>query len=130
MKLIWQDLAMLDIQKTLMTTYSLKVSSINIPFNYKSLLVKHKLHISWFGRTTNILLSYHKCLYKRNFPCKYCPCVLCCICPPVLHCDHEPPDWSGSQWHQSSNGDCQAGVNNLPDQHDQWNDGPPHHLCL
>ena len=64
-----------------------------------------------------------------HFP-RHCPFVLCWLCPPVLHCDHEPPDWFGSQWHQSSDGDCQEGINNLPDQHDQRDDEPPHHLHI
>ena len=61
---------------------------------------------------------------------RHCPFVLCWLRPPVLHCDHEPPDWPGSQWHQGSDGDCQEGVNNLSDQHDQRDDGPPLHLHI
>ena len=28
---------------------------------------------------------------------RHCPPVLCCVCPAVLDCDHEPSDWSGGQ---------------------------------
>ena len=65
------------------------------------------------------LSSFNQKFNHWSSPLRHCPPVLCCICPAVLHSDHEPPDWSGGQRHWSPDGDRQAGVHHLPDQHDQ-----------
>ena len=76
------------------------------------------------------LISFDFTLFLNTLLYRYCSLLLCGRRCSFFHRDHEPPDWPGSQWHQSSDGDCQEGINNLPDQHDQRDDGPPHHLHI
>ena len=50
-----------------------------------------------YSHTHTNISNYMYVWLKLYTYLRHCPTVLCCLCPPVLHCYHEPPDWSGCQ---------------------------------